>query len=443
MCADGFCRVLLVEDDPADANLVSQMLRASSQPRFEVSLAEDLAGMHRQLSKARPDVLLLDLSLPDSSGLQTVQAGRHAAGSLPLVVLTGYDDTEFAVKSLEAGAQDYLVKGNFNADGLVRAIRYAVSRAGLEQNMHEMEERWRFALEGSGDGVWDWNVQSGEVLFSRRWKEMLGYREDEISDKVAEWESRAHPEDKERVLAALRAHLEGETISYVSEHRLRNKNGEWIWILDRGKVVSRDVDGKPLRMIGMYTDITERKRFEDRIRHMAQHDALTDLPNRALFSDRLQQALSVARRDKLRLAVMFLDLDKFKPINDTLGHDIGDLLLKEVAQRMQACMRESDTVARIGGDEFVVLLRSVDAEQDALVVAEKIRAALDQPFLISGNRLGISCSAGIALYPDHGSSELELSKNADAAMYAAKQAGRNRVELYRTEIGACSGAVSA
>jgi len=433
------CHVLLVEDDTGDASLVRQMLRSSTHPHFEFVVAGSLTDMRRQLDDAMPDVLLLDLSLPDSSGLKTIHAARQAAGALPLIVLTGYDDTDFALQSLDAGAQDYLVKGAFNADGLIRAIRYAIGRARLEQRVHDAEERWRFALEGSGDGVWDWDVQSGEVQFSPRWKEMIGYAEDEIENTLDEWERRIHPDDRAQVMADVQAHFEGKTASYSNEHRVRCKNGDWKWILDRGKVVSRDADGKPQRMIGMHTDITERKRIEDRIRHMAQHDALTDLPNRALFSDRLQQALSVAKRDQLRLAVLYLDLDKFKPINDTLGHDVGDLLLKEVAQRMQACVRESDTVARIGGDEFVVLLRNVEEAEDAIRVAEKIRFALNQAFVVAGQRLFISSSTGIAIYPDHGSDEIELSKNADMAMYTAKQSGRDNVKLFVPERDAAPG----
>lgn len=174
---------------------------------------------------------------------------------------------------------------------------------------------------------------------------------------------------------------------------------------------------------------------EESHRHLAQHDPLTGLANRALFSDRLGQALAGAKRDQKHLALMFIDLDRFKPVNDTYGHGVGDLLLQEVAQRMRACVRESDTVARIGGDEFVVLLRTVDSEQTALAVAEKIRQALDRPYEIAGHRLDISASLGIALYPDHGGDEIELAKNADDAMYLAKNSGRDTVRMYRAEAG--------
>lgn len=196
------------------------------------------------------------------------------------------------------------------------------------------------------------------------------------------------------------------------------------------KIPLRHEDGRIYALCGISTDITEKKDFEEHLRHMAQYDNLTKLPNRALFSDRLQQTFSTAKRSHEQFAIMFIDLDKFKPINDTYGHAVGDLLLNEAAQRMQACVRQSDTVARIGGDEFVVLLPSLKDDQDAQDVAEKIRNSLNLPFKISGNILNISSSIGVAIYPEHGINENELVKNADIAMYYAKENGRNNVTLY-------------
>ncbi|MDH4234984.1 MAG: diguanylate cyclase [Gallionella sp.] len=181
-------------------------------------------------------------------------------------------------------------------------------------------------------------------------------------------------------------------------------------------------------------ELVERKAAEERMQYMAHHDVLTGLPNRALFSDRLQRGLVLAKRDKGHLALMFLDLDKFKPVNDTYGHAVGDQLLKEVAQRLQNCVRESDTVSRIGGDEFVVLLPSIEAEQDAMLVAEKMLHALNQTFELAGQSLHISCSIGVAVYPEHGNDELTLTHNADIAMYYTKSGGRNNARLYRPEM---------
>jgi diguanylate cyclase (GGDEF)-like protein len=173
------------------------------------------------------------------------------------------------------------------------------------------------------------------------------------------------------------------------------------------------------------------KENEKRFRYIAQHDPLTGLPNRMLFSDRLQQEAAIAKRDKKYFAVLFLDLDEFKPINDMFGHDVGDLLLKKVAKRIQDCVRESDTVARFSGDEFLVLFRAIENKQDAMVVAEKIRHALNQPFELVGQNLQISSSIGVAIYPDQGVDNAQLLKNADIAMYCAKGNGRNMVQLFQ------------
>lgn len=315
------------------------------------------------------------------------------------------------------------------------AIRTDITaRVEMEEAMRESEYRWKFALEGAGDGVWDWDIANSNLFFSKRWKEMLGFTEDEVGHNLIQWQALIHPDDKAQAIAVLQAYLNGTTASYVSEHRVKCKEGSWKWILDRGMVVSRDDNALPLRIIGTYTDITERKLHEQLVQRMAHYDALTGLPNRALFSDRLHLALAVTRRASALLGVMFIDLDKFKPINDQFGHQVGDLLLQEVAKRMQDCLRESDTVGRIGGDEFVVLLPNIKVEQDALYVAEKIRNALNLPFALAGHSMNISSSIGVAISPQHGKEQMQLMKNADIAMYRAKESGRNSVLLYSPEM---------
>lgn len=300
----------------------------------------------------------------------------------------------------------------------------------LTRKLRESEERWKFALEGAGDGVWDWNVPADTVIFSPRYKAMVGYTDEEIARNEDAWRQRIHPDDRTQVDSDIHACLQGRTKTYCNEHRVLCRDGSVKWVLARGMIVSRTPDGKPLRMIGTHADITGRKVMEERMRHMAHYDPLTELPNRALITDRLQQAVIKARRDKAHMAVMFLDLDKFKPVNDNLGHDIGDLLLKQVAQRLLSSVRASDTVARIGGDEFVVLLPSLEQELDATVVADKILHALKQPFDVAGHDLSISCSIGIAAYPEHGDDEKLLLINADIAMYHAKKDGRNDYRFF-------------
>jgi diguanylate cyclase (GGDEF)-like protein len=280
--------------------------------------------------------------------------------------------------------------------------------------------------------VWDWSIPGGELVLSGRWSEILksGDASHSHGSDMRNWALRIHPDDVERHEASMQACLAAETSIYASEYRIAGEDGGWRWLSARGMVVSRGAGGEAVRMIGTISDITERKTAEERIRHMAQHDSLTGLPNRMLFSDRLQLALAAARRNDDQLALLFVDLDRFKPINDAYGHAMGDLLLKEVARRLHCCVRDSDTVARTGGDEFVVLLPSIGSAEDALRVAGKIRQALAETYEFEGCRVDISASIGIAMYPEHGGDAMSLSKSADDAMYRAKDEGRNNVQIF-------------
>jgi len=324
-----------------------------------------------------------------------------------------------------------------------------------QQALVESEFRWKFAIEGAGDGLWDWNVRYNTVFYSPRWKEMLGFSQDEIGTGLDEWSKRVHPDDLARVMADVQAHLDGLTPIYINEHRVCCKDGTWKWISDRGLVVSRDQQGKPLRAIGTHSDFTEqhqaeaaRQALQEQIRQLAFMDPLTQLPNRRLLDDRLSQALAASKRSGLYGALMFLDLDNFKPLNDTHGHGTGDLLLVEVASRLTAFVRQTDTVARLGGDEFVVLLNELDVDkttstEQASAVAEKIRIALAEPYQLTVTQPGgpvttvkhhCSASIGVVLFVNHQSSQLDLMKWADAAMYQAKDAGRNRVLFYEPNV---------
>lgn len=424
------CRILLVEDDPGDAHLVRQALRAAGAGRFAITWVKNLAEARQQLLESPPDVLLLDLSLPDSSGLDTVVAGRQAAGSLPIIVLTGHDDNGFELQTLESGAQDYLVKGDFNADTLVRAIRHAISRARQEQRLQDSEERWRFALEGSGDGMWDWNVPRGEVLYSRRLKEILGFAEDEFDGTFEEWTSRVHPEDMPRVMADMQAYFDGNIPTFVNEHRLQCKDGSWKWVLGRGMVVSRTADGKPRRMIGTLTDISERKHMEAELRALASTDYLTGLPNRRHFFTCMEAELArIQRLDSQRAAVLMLDLDHFKRINDSFGHATGDVLLRHFAALVTDELRKIDTAGRIGGEEFAILLPGAGPDA-ALALAERLRQKVGEtPLMQDGLAIPVTVSIGVAVMKKEDSNADASLIRADKALYRAKEGGRNRVEL--------------
>ncbi len=311
-------------------------------------------------------------------------------------------------------------------------IAWAFNRAlvGVQAELARSRQRLDLAMQGADEGFWELDPADGTLYCSPRVLELLGLDQDSGLDSLAAWEARIAPEDLPRARQALADHLSGKQAQYHIECRVRHRDGHHLWLLIRGQAV-RDAEGRPGRVHGLLHDISERKRLEERIRHMAQHDPLTGLANRALFSDLLRQAQANARRDEERFAVLLVDLDNFKPVNDQHGHPVGDLMLIEVARRASRCVRGSDIVARIGGDEFVVLLRSVRDATHAVAIAEKVRAALRQPFELDGLHLSISASLGVALYPDDGEDETTLMRHADQAMYRAKQAGRDGIRVYQ------------
>jgi diguanylate cyclase (GGDEF)-like protein/PAS domain S-box-containing protein len=300
----------------------------------------------------------------------------------------------------------------------------------INEALHESEERYAVASQGANDGLWDWNLKSGRVYYSSRWKSMLGYAEDEIGDRPEEWLGRIHPDDQAQVRLDLEAHLGGASPHFQTEHRVRHKNGEHVYVLCRGLVV-RDASGQAVRLAGSQTDITRRKRTEEQILHDALHDALTGLPNRNLFLDRLGQAVARRRRhDDYHFAVLFLDLDRFKVVNDSLGHLAGDRLLVELARRLLACLRSEDTVARLGGDEFAILLDEIEDVRSATRVAERIQEELRQPCSLDGHEVFSTMSIGITLDDPRDRRPEELLRDADTAMYRAKAQGRDRHEIF-------------
>ena len=273
---------------------------------------------------------------------------------------------------------------------------------------------------------------------------MLGFSESEIENKSFEWSDRVYPEDLSRVMAAIQAHIDGKTPSAEIEFRMLCKDGRWTWILGRGIVASRTSDGKPLRLVGTNTDITARKQMEEQIRQQALLDALTGLPNRRMLSDRLDQAMASSKRTWHYGALMVIDLDNFKTLNDAHGHAAGDLLLVEAGRRLRSCVREVDTVARIGGDEFVVVIGDLspgrtDSASQAEFIAEELRDTLSAPYLLTLSKEGqaesrvehrCTASIGVALFVDHESSQDDVLRAADSAMYQAKAAGGNAVRTY-------------
>lgn len=314
--------------------------------------------------------------------------------------------------------------------GTVVTFQDITHRRQAEVALRESEERYAIAVQGAKDGLWDWNLKTNQVYFSPRWKSLLGWDEAEIGNSLEEWFSRIHWEDFEAVKEQLVAHLEGLTPDFESEYRMLHRDNTYLWVLCRGLAV-RDSSGKASRIAGSLTDITSRKRTEKQLLHDALHDALTDLPNRALFMDRLGRATERCKRNEDYLfAVVFLDLDRFKIVNDSLGHAVGNQLLVAIARRLQACIRAEDTVARLGGDEFVILLEDIETASDATRVAERIQMELAQPCNLGGHEMFITASIGIALSSTGYEQPEDILRDADAAMYRAKALGKSRYEMF-------------
>jgi diguanylate cyclase (GGDEF)-like protein/PAS domain S-box-containing protein len=307
-------------------------------------------------------------------------------------------------------------------------------RKQAEEELKESEERYFLAARGANDGLWDWNIKKEEIYYSPRWKAMLGYLDHEISDTPNEWINRIHPDDRDAVVYALTNHINDKTPHFQSEHRILHRDGNYRWMLVRGMAV-RDTNGIAYRMAGSQTDITARKNAEEQLVHDAFHDLLTGLPNRALFLDRLDRTIEYYRRyDNFSFAVLFLDLDRFKVINDSLGHAVGDQLLIEISKVLKTCMRSSDTVARFGGDEFVVLLNEIQDGQDAVKVVHHIQEVLSKPFRVGNNRVFTSASIGIVLSNRSYISKEDIMRDADIAMYQAKMLGKANYTIFNTEM---------
>ena len=426
----GTVRVLLVEDDGDDALLTRALLSEIPTTHYEVDWVRTLAEVQAQLAAAPHDVYLVDYRLGVHTGLEVAAEILAVDRHLPVIMLTGDFNYEVDVRAGELGIVDFLVKGAIDAHALERSLRYGIRHQRALAALAESEERYALAMAGANDGLWDWDFRTGTLYVSARYKSMLGYDDEQVASLPQEWVSRIHPADRTRMQAALDAHLTGKTPHFESEHRIRAGDGTYRWMLVRGLAV-RTADGTPTRLAGSQTDITERKRTESQLKHDALHDALTGLPNRVLFLNRLEHAMRRnARRGARELtAVLFLDLDRFKLVNDSLGHLVGDRLLVEVAARLDSALRPGDTVARLGGDEFTVLLEDLADRCEAEQVAERMLGTLTAPFRLDDRDLYLSASIGIAVAPPDADPG-EVIRDADAAMYRAKAEGKGRHAMF-------------
>ncbi len=416
-------RILLVEDDEDDFVLTSAMLTDQRRTRFELDWEQRYQPALSAIREGRHDLYLVDYRLGERTGLDLVREAWASDPPAPVIVLTGQDDYEVDLQAVALGVTDYLVKGTLDAPSLERTIRYAVRQHRTLAELRRSEERYAVAVRATNDGIWDWDLVTGSMHVSERWQTLLGYGHELASDRPDAWFDLVHPEDVGRLRREIDHHLAGGSPHFENEHRIRHADGDWRWVLTRG-LTTRDAGGSPVRITGSLSDVTERRHAQQRLIHDALHDSLTGLPNRALFMDRLVHCLAQRERDPSHgCAVLYIDVDRFKQVNDSLSHAAGDRLLAELARRVAHVLRPGDTLARLGGDEFTVLLDPISEPAQALEIGDRARQTIAEPISFDNRRLSVVASIGVAHNFDDAVAPEELIRNADTAMYDAKDRG--------------------
>jgi diguanylate cyclase (GGDEF)-like protein/PAS domain S-box-containing protein len=418
---------LVSDEEDAESLNEPALLRLASFPELLPSpiIEIDLMG---QITYLNPAAII---QFPD---LQIAKLNHAVLAGL--LDIFENEKKEFFIREVEVNSAIFEQSVYYIAESrLIRIYLVDISdRKRTEAALRKSEERYALAAMAANDGLWDWDLNTNEIYFSYRWKSMLGYQENEIGNTPDEWLNRIHPKERERVKAELAAHIEGVTPRFESECEILHKDGTYRWVLSQGIAV-KDDNGKTYRMVGSQTDITRRKEVEAQLIHDAFHDPLTGLSNRALLIFQLQHAVEMAkRREDYLFAVLFLDLDRFKVVNDSLGHYIGDQLLIAFVERLVSATRSGDTVARLGGDEFVVLLEDIQSVEDAKEIAERIKQQLTLPFKINDHDIFTSVSIGIALNTTGYNQPEELLRNADIAMYRAKALGKARYQVFDSQM---------
>ena len=438
MTASAIRRLLLVEDNPGDARLLREMIRERGASSVtELTHVESLGAAERHLSESEVDVILLDLGLPDAQGMAALRRAQAAAPRVALVVLTGLDDESLAAQALQEGAQDYLIKGQIEARGLLRALRYAVERKIMEEALFVEKERAQVTLGCIGEAVVCTDI-AGKITFLNVAAEQLtGWSLLESAGRpmVEIFRTRdSSGEDSAETTAAV-AILRIRAMHLPSSCLLIRRDGVEVPI-EESIAPIHNREGQAIGAVIVFRDVSAARATALQIVHSAQHDFLTGLPNRVLLNDRIEQAILTAKRNSAQIALLFMDLDGFKHINDSLGHPIGDKLLQSIAQRLVSCVRGADTVSRQGGDEFIVLLSEVQHSEVAAVMATRILKSVATTHSVDKHDLHITTSIGVSSYPDDGLNAETLIKNADTAMYQAKENGRQCFRFFKPAMNA-------
>ena len=436
-------RILLVQENAADARAVRDALTNSSPYALGVewvrrcSQAVELLTGDATRGAEGFAAVLVDLFLSDSNGLDTFDRLFKAAPQVPILVLSSSQNECIAREAVQRGAQDYLLKGRLDSYLLQKALGSMIDRAAHAEALFEEKERAQVTLNSIGDAVLSCDVASRVTYLNKVAERLTGWTGEKAAGRPIEEVFRiidvtTRATVPNPMALAIR---EDRTVLLAPNTLLVRDDGVEAAIEDSAAPI-HDRHGKVTGAVMVFHDVSTTRALSLNLAHQAQHDSLTDLPNRSLLDDRLTHALVGARRHNSKLAVLYLDLDRFKNVNDSLGHDIGDRLLQIVAQRLLGCVRGSDTVSRLGGDEFVILLSEVTAGEDAAVSAEKVLRAVGAPVNIGGLHLHASASIGIAIYPEDGKDTEALLKHADFAMYHAKDCGRGNFQFFSDDMNA-------
>jgi diguanylate cyclase (GGDEF)-like protein/PAS domain S-box-containing protein len=439
-------RILLIQKDHADAKAIQESLASSRDALFRVEWvrqcsegAERLTDYvsHLQAGTRDLDAILLDLFLPDTHGIETFDRLYALAPYVPILVLTAPQDEAIAKMAVEHGAQDYLLKDRLDAYLLPKVLRSMIERAANTEALFNEKERAQVTLNSIGDAVMSTDCDGSVTFLNLVAERLTGWSsEDAAGRPMEEALQLIDGVTRERVSDPMRRAIrENKTVGLMPNCILVRRDGFEAAIEDSAAPI-HDRHGQVTGAVMVFHDVSNARALSQRMSYLAQHDSLTDLPNRVLLNDRLTQAMAIARRANTKLGLLYLDVDRFKTINDSLGHAIGDRLLQSVAQRLPACVRHADTVSRQGGDEFVILLSQLTHAQDAAVIAEKILASLGVPHQIERHTLYTTVSIGVVTFPDDGLDAGTLLKNADFAMYQAKENGRNCYQFFKPEMNA-------
>lgn len=452
------CKEILVVDDNADnLKLLHSLLMDKG---FKVRLANNGGMALKSIRAKQPDLILLDITMPVMSGFEVCQQLKldKLTANIPVIFLSALKEEADVIHGFSMGGVDFVNKP-FKSEILLARIATHLKMNGLQTKLedlnHELqhrvadrtkkiiqtnnelsisEARLKYALTASNEGIWDWDVRKNKIYYSDTYFTMLGYDADNFRHEPGVCLSLLHPDDKERYQEQIDYLVNKDASDFKVDYRLRKHNDDYCWILSQGMVVEKDSNDQPSRIIGTHTDISNEKNTQEHLRKLASYDPLTKLANRTLFLDNVSRSIARAQRKNSRHAILFLDLDRFKHINDSLGHTAGDQLLIHVSNCLSTIFRDDDVVARLGGDEFTVLLQDISEVHQVTDTAKRILSVLNRPIDILGHQVVVSVSIGIVLYPDNATTPEILLQNADTAMYYAKRDGGSCYSFFTDEM---------